>query len=74
MLSQTENIIFELLFNTQKDEFTFDLTNVVDYQEDYPDLIESIVMDVNKGGISIINDCIILDKESLYWNIKINRS
>lgn len=72
-MNRTQKIIHELLFS-EDDNITFDLSGMLGYIEDYPDLVESIVRKINRGSVKVIKDTIMVQDENVYWELKIKRS
>lgn len=72
-MNKSQKIIYDLLFS-EEEELLFDLTSLLEYVEDYPDLTDSIVRKVNRGGVKILEDTIEVENDIVFWRLKIKRS
>jgi len=71
-VNDKDRIIYDLLFS-EKTEFSFEISSLFEFIEDYRDVIESIVKSANKGRVSIVKDIIEVKGDDIFWNIKIKR-
>lgn len=73
-MDRTQQIIYDILYS-EEERLSFDITGMAEYIEEYSELIENIVKKVNRGGVNIIEDSIIMNKkDKVYWELEIKRN